>query len=538
MDYLEALSRNRESGTEHAATAEKTLDGVRVVRAKRPRTAAQQHAVKKMQAGAKRRRRMMSRPDVTAWGRRMKPGQLAADRAPRLTKGHKRALLTESGTATSQGKGSAGAKNSLRRSKMAKKRRTAKQKAATAKMIRAAKRARAAKKAPRRRKARRAKSNPTKARRTARRAARRRKKSHASEWHGEPQRHAKAARKGWRRRKARKAHAAPKRRRAKRSSAPRRKRGRKARRTAKQLRAARRNIKKAQAAVRGRRASQGHRSRSSKRSAYAAERRPRRRGRGRRRGAMENPMTGVELFVGSIFGLVGFGAADALDRVLATHALTDKGTKDANGHELYADNPATTGSYAGLFNATAICAPMDVTRWLAGLATAGFPLLVAHFVGGPVVRSSLQFFGFGAGVRIVGKGLTDLVAMVTKTTPIGQRLYDGEMRAAALKSGGSANPELASLPSAGLGNKAPKTLAGPDCAPCADKTKGAGYPSMPREVAAPAAGAQQPTTVVAPPPPPPPPPAAVPPSNNGVTLRGIPVARRAPGANWGAHDDN
>ena len=253
---------------------------------------------------------------------------------------------------------------------------------------------------------------------------------------------------------------------------------------------------------------------------------------------MQNPMTGVEIFVGGITGLLGFGLADALDRVLATHALTDKGTKDANGIELYADNPATTGSYAGLFNATAICAPMDLTRWAAGLAMAAVPLTIAHFVGAPTGRAALQFFGFGAGVRIVGKGLTDLVAMVTTTSPIGQRLYDGEMRAAALKSGGSANPALASLPSAGLGKPA---LAAP-CAPCAAKPS-LGYPSMPREVSAPAAGQQQPNAQVAPPPPPPPP-AAVPPSNNttfsgnSVTLRGLPVAKRAPGANWGARDDN
>jgi hypothetical protein len=515
-DYLEALSRNRENGPEHAATAKpprrkrkrkaaaKTLDGQAVVRAKHRRLTrrakgASIHQSEQSKAARGRkgaRRKKLSSEKTMARKRRKKSGRLTK-REIKKAGGIKQAWKARA-------KRRSGGKKAARHAKRTKSRKR------------------------------------TVRRKAARRSRRRKKRSHASEWKGEPKRHARAARKGWRKRKARRA--APKRRRksakrrtrrAAKRAAPRR---RKRRTTEKQRRAARRNIKKAQAVMRGRRATwTGQRSgRSSRRQDYAAERRRGRRRR-RRSGAMENPMTGVEIFVGSITGLVGFGLADALDRVLATHALTDKGTKDANGIELYADNPATTGPYAGLFNATAICAPMDLTRWAAGLAMAAVPLTIAHFVGAPTGRAALQFFGFGAGVRIVGKGLTDLVAMVTRTSPIGQRLYDGEMRAAALKSGGSANPELASLPSAGLGKPVAK-LGAADCAPCANKaTAGAGYPSMPREVSAPAAGAQQPQINAAPPPPPPPP-AAVPPSNNSVTLRGIPMPRRAPGANWGAAD--
>ena len=265
---------------------------------------------------------------------------------------------------------------------------------------------------------------------------------------------------------------------------------------------------------------------------------------------MENPLSGVELFVGSLFGVLGFGLGDMTDRFLATHVLTDKGTKDANGNELYADNPPTTGSYAGLFNATAICAPMDATRWIVGLLIPAAGFGVAHFVSAPVVRSGMQFAAFGWGVRVVGKGLIDGVAMLTQTNSIGQRLYDGEMRAAALKSGGPTNPMLTSLPSAGLG-RAKLGTGGGDCQPCADKAAGAGYPSMPREVAsqqatAPTPPATQaptanrpptptPTTQMQPPPapppalaPPPPPPPA--PGTNLTGINGLPKRNRF---NWG-----
>jgi len=169
----------------------------------------------------------------------------------------------------------------------------------------------------------------------------------------------------------------------------------------------------------------------------------------RRRGyALENPLSGMELAVGALTGVVGFIAADALDRVLATHALQDKGATGTDGKELWMDTPSSTGSYAGLFNATAILAPMDWKRWLAGAGITAVPFIIAAFIKSPVGRSSLQFFGFGAGVRILGKAATDLMAKLTGRTSWGARLYDAEARAAALKAGQGAE---ANLPSAGLG---------------------------------------------------------------------------------------
>lgn len=250
-------------------------------------------------------------------------------------------------------------------------------------------------------------------------------------------------------------------------------------------------------------------------------------------------MTGVEIFVGSITGLAGFGLADFVDRMLATHALTDKNAKNADGQELYADNPPTDGNYVGLFNPTAICAPMDWKRWVFGLLGAAVPLGAAQLVSGPTARSALQFFGFGYGVRVVGKGLIDGLALLTKSTGMGQRLYDGEMRAAVLKANNGNNQanELASLPAAGLG--ASKQLAGAPCKDCGDKQQaaGTGYPSMPRETVTPGA---TPSSSNATPPGPPPPPATPPAAFNPGPLTGTPkngaakngAAKRSPYA-WG-----
>jgi hypothetical protein len=169
-------------------------------------------------------------------------------------------------------------------------------------------------------------------------------------------------------------------------------------------------------------------SRKSRKSGSSRRSGARRSGRGRsitrrsgRGYAMENPLTPAELGVGAFTGMLGFVAADALDRVLATHALT--GTAGA-----YVDMPPATGDYMGLYNGTAVLAPMDWKRWAAGIGIAGIPFGIAAFIESPVGRSSLQFFGFGAGVRILGKAATELFAYLFRNTSYAQRLYDAELR--------------------------------------------------------------------------------------------------------------
>jgi hypothetical protein len=230
----------------------------------------------------------------------------------------------------------------------------------------------------------------------------------------------------------------------------------------------------------------------------AGERRRRRSPR-RRRGAMENPLTGVELFIGTLTGLMGFGTADVVDRILATHALTSvtAGTTTAYTDVPPTTNPAqgTKATYGSLFNATAVCAPMNVTRWLSGLAISGVPILIGHFVSAPVGRSALQFFGFGALMRVAGKGLIDMVAALTKSNATGMRLYSGEQRAAALYNNDGSVSSLPANALTGLGRPqlgAPTLQmhkAGCGCGNC--KT-GTGYPSMP--------AANNPNPVLTPPP--------------------------------------
>jgi hypothetical protein len=216
--------------------------------------------------------------------------------------------------------------------------------------------------------------------------------------------------------------------------------------------------------------------------------------------AMENPMGAMEIAVGVLTGVLGYGVMDFLDRFIATHSLTDKGSKDASGSELYADNPpsASTTSflnkgYGGLFNATAVLAPMNLPRWGAGLLLPAVAIGSAAFIKSPAGRSAVQMFGFGAAMKTAGKALTDLVSMVTKKTSVGQRLYDGEARAAALKVGDGSE---ASLPSAGLGKPAKQMGVGGCCGGCASGGKCTKTLT---------------TTNAAPPPPPPPPP---PPAQN------------------------
>jgi DNA-binding protein HU-beta len=397
---------------------------------------------------------------------------------------------------------------------MAKKRRMSKRARAAA--LRNLAKARKARKRPRRR-AREAAETPRRRRRSGKRKSakrvragkkaartRKRRRSHSAreDWRGDSAGHARAARKGWRKRKNR---------RRTKSGSPRR---RKRRTSEKQLRAARRNIRKAHAARRSRRASAGHRSRSSSRRAYGAESRRRRRSY-RRRGALENPLSGIELFVGGLLGLTGFGIGDFTDRLLATHPLTDKNAKDpSTGQELWADNPPTTGSYAGLYNPTAIASPMDLPRWANAVLVPGTIFVVAHYVKTPTFRSAMQFFAFGYGVRGLGKGIIDLMALISNKYGLGQRLYDGEMRAMALKAaaGDQNAPALALFPRAGLGHAKVGNGLGCACAKCQQQTAaqqaatqrqqaaanpppGVGWPSLPRE---PAGGAS--TSGGAPPP--------------------------------------
>lgn len=275
------------------------------------------------------------------------------------------------------------------------------------------------------------------------------------------------------------------------------------------------------------------RSHMSHETSHRHHRRRRYHRRAREAYALENPLSGTELAVGAFTGLLGYAAADALDRVLATHALV---YVDANhntvttpvngtdGNPLYGDTPpaASAGSsYTGLYNATAILAPMDWKRWAAGVAITGLPFIATIWVKAPVGRSALQFFGFGAGVRVLGKALNDLLAMLTGRTSWGARMYDGEARAAALKavSGNLNDTSLALFPSTGLGAPAMQRAGLGACGTCQNCRAGVGsccrsavagsaLPPAPQQVQPPSQQYAPPPQYAAPPPsmmaPPPP----------------------------------
>lgn len=179
---------------------------------------------------------------------------------------------------------------------------------------------------------------------------------------------------------------------------------------------------------------------------------------------MENPLGGGELLVGGITAVLGFFVYDGIDRVLATHALT-AGTPDANGVTPYTDTPPTSGAYTGLYNATAVMAPMNATRWLVGLASTAAFLGIGQVVKNNMGRSALQCFGFGIGIRVLGKGLVDIVAKLAGKTGMAQRLYDGELRAGSLVSGATGYPS--NLPTTGLGALPAAVGVGGCCSNCA-----------------------------------------------------------------------
>jgi hypothetical protein len=202
---------------------------------------------------------------------------------------------------------------------------------------------------------------------------------------------------------------------------------------------------------------------------------------------MENPLSGGELLISVITGSIGYISMDLADRFLATHALTAAAaagsfTDGANGTV-----------YPGLFNATAVLAPMNWQRWAAGIAGPLVPIFAATMVKAPAGRSALQMFGVGALLHTAGKGLQTLVAHFSNTTSFGNRLYDAEIRAAQLSAGTTPTG-----PSSGLGGT-PRLMGAGRCG------GGVKYDMNGNSLSNCGPPAQTPINTQVPPPPPPPP---------------------------------
>ena len=159
-----------------------------------------------------------------------------------------------------------------------------------------------------------------------------------------------------------------------------------------------------------------------------------------------NPITGPVEFISGIVGVgAGFGLASFADRLVTTHALSTTGQ----------DAPAV----GQIYNSEALLAPL----W-ANMSTIGWKRLAAA-VGSVVVplaaasafkshmgwKVFFQLMGYGALGRTAGKMFDDGIAAAMGTQPLAQRLYGGEVAAAA---------KLTAATSAALPAAAPATFAG------------------------------------------------------------------------------
>lgn len=277
-------------------------------------------------------------------------------------------------------------------------------------------------------------------------------------------------------------------------------------------------------------------SRSKKSGGHSKKKKKSKKGKSKSKGrakenyVMENPLSGVELFFGSVTGLLGYGLSDAVDRFVASHALTT----DAQGNLI--DPKDANGRY----NSTLIAAPMGMARWAAGILPPAVGLVGAHWIKSNVGRSTVQMFFFGYGLRTLGKGLTDLVSYLSRKTSIGKRLYNTEQSAQQLTMASYDTTTLHTGLGSAHGNHKQLGVGKPRCGACAPCRTGVGAccgtvnvpPPAPQPQPPPPPPPTPPTVLLVPPPPtpqfvppqpPPPPPPPKPPSVSGplgMTLGG------------------
>jgi hypothetical protein len=136
--------------------------------------------------------------------------------------------------------------------------------------------------------------------------------------------------------------------------------------------------------------------------------------------SMENPLDMGELATGLATGLVGYVAADLVDRYLASSQPPFGGTPD------------------GMMYAAAAPIWSNYLRLGVGLAMGALPLASAHFIDGAKhrhLRAAVQFFGFGAGLRTLGHLVDDLLAMTMKNNTSMQPLFAHEITAQGMLAG-------------------------------------------------------------------------------------------------------
>lgn len=333
----------------------------------------------------------------------------------------------------------------------------------------------AAKPATRRKRRRAVKESPGKRRRTsglvmeAKRPRKRAKTKRRSSkrrvmraWPGNTAGHRKAAKKGWRKRKSSRrrvsemTEARPRRRAKSRRSRkhhtyearPRRRRARRARETS------------VHEAKKHRRSS-----RRRGRSMYAS------------RSGSRSGLSGTQFAVAIVAGGIGFVAADALDRFLATYN-PDPTKADPKGPP---KDKFTSDGAGTLANTLNLAATPNLYRIGAGIGMTALPAVASMFVKHPLVKSSLEGAAIGAGVKLFSLFWNNflmghlLKPKDTSTASLQKsyiaRLYPAEVAAAInmeqkppqqqVSSGGSGALSAApQLPQAGVGDVGPFALQG------------------------------------------------------------------------------
>lgn len=125
--------------------------------------------------------------------------------------------------------------------------------------------------------------------------------------------------------------------------------------------------------------------------------------------AMENPLSGKEMVLALATGVMGYTAAEVVDRLLATTAV---------------GQDAPSQAQEALANAGLVQGAPNLMRGAAQAAVAGVPFLAAYWVKNPMGRAALQGFGLGAAVRLLGQLVrTMLIGRVLKDNTTAQRLY-------------------------------------------------------------------------------------------------------------------
>jgi hypothetical protein len=198
-----------------------------------------------------------------------------------------------------------------------------------------------------------------------------------------------------RRRRSRRAYEAPRRRRrhyARAAEAPRRRRraGR------------RRHYVKGHYSHEARRRSSRRRRHYAREFAGEARRRRGRRHSRRYRGALENPLSGMELAITILTGSVGYMAAEIADRYMAIRKGAPGGGKGM---------PLSLAVNDG--KAPQLPMYKDWPRLLVAVGITGAPLVASAFIKSPTWRSALQTMGIGAGLRTVGNILVGAAAQLT-----------------------------------------------------------------------------------------------------------------------------